>query len=106
MNCCGGNKSNQGQEHSGLKSLVSGPRRLWILGAVIVAGGLAMGWDQLVILGIAPMLVTLLPCLLMCGVMCLMNCKKDKKDESATKSEAVTQQAHAEGAPASSKETV
>lgn len=62
MSCCD-DKPDQSQQ-SGLKSWVSGPRRLWILGAVIVAGGLAMGWDQLVILGIAPILVALLPCLL------------------------------------------
>ncbi|TDX31653.1 hypothetical protein DFO67_103251 [Modicisalibacter xianhensis] len=106
MSCCGGNKSNQsqGQERSGLKNLMAGPRRLWILGAAIVAGGLAMGWDQLVILGIAPILVTLLPCLLMCGVMCLMHCKKDRKDASANQSETATQQADVP--PAVSKETV
>ncbi len=106
MNCCGGNKPNQSKGQSGLKSLMSGPRSLWILSAVIVAGGLAMGWDQLVILGIAPILVTLLPCLLMCGVMCLMHCKKGKKDESANQSEAATQEAHSESSPTATKETV
>jgi len=105
MSCCGGNKSNQGQGQSGLKSLLSGPRRLWLLGAVIVVvGGLAMGWDQLVILGVAPLLVALLPCLLMCGAMCLTKCKKDKKDESANQSETATQTARAE--VSISKETV
>lgn len=106
MNCCGGNKPNQGKRQSGLKSLMSGSRRLWILGAVVVAGGLAMGWDQLVILGIAPILVALLPCLFMCGAMCLMHCKKDKKDETADQSETVAQQARSEVPPAASKETV
>ena len=105
MSCCGGNKSNQDQEQSGLKILVSGPRRLWILGAVIVVGGLALGWDQLVILGAAPLLVALLPCLLMCGMMCLMNCKKGKKDDSSGQSETVTQQAHADVSPTTTKKT-
>jgi|TARA_B100000614_G_C14101369_1_gene307326 type III secretory pathway component EscV len=105
MSCCGGNKPNQGQEKSGFKSLISGPRRLWILGAVIVAGGLAMGWDQLVILGMAPILLALLPCLLMCGVMCLTKCKKDKKDESASQSETAAQQAHADMSPTTTKKT-
>ncbi|SFI13046.1 hypothetical protein SAMN04487959_12016 [Modicisalibacter xianhensis] len=106
MSCCSGNKSNQGQEQPGLKSLLSGPRRLWLLSAVIAAGGLALGWEQLVILGIAPILVSLLPCLLMCGVMCLMHCKKDKKDATASQSETAAQQAHAEVPPTASKETV
>lgn len=105
MSCCD-NKPNQGKEKSGLKSLVTGPRRLWILGAAVVAGGLAMGWNQLVLLGVAPILVSLLPCLLMCGVMCLMHCKKGKKDESANQSETATQQARSEVSPTASKETV
>lgn len=104
MSCCGDNKSNRGQEPSGFKSLMSGPRRLWILGAVIVTGSLAMGWDQLVILGIAPILVALLPCLLMCGAMCLMHCK-GKKDESASQSETMTQQAHADIPPSTTERT-
>jgi hypothetical protein len=75
MSCCD-DKTPQGQEKSRLQGLVTGPRRWMLLGAVAVAGGLAMGWDQLVLLGIAPILVSLLPCLVMCGLgLCMMKCK-------------------------------
>ena len=42
MSCCD-DKPQKGQEKAGLKGLVTGPRRWMLLGAVAVAGGLAMG---------------------------------------------------------------
>jgi hypothetical protein len=79
MNCCDNDKAKQGSQASGLKAWVSGPRRWWLLGAVAVAAGLALGWDTLVLFGIAPILIALLPCLVMCGLgLCMMKCK-DKK---------------------------
>lgn len=85
MNCCDG-KPPQGQQKSGLKGLVTGPRRWMFLGTVVVAGGLSLGWDQLVLLGIAPILVSILSCLVMCGAMCMMKCK-DKKGKATDQSE-------------------
>lgn len=103
MSCCD-NKPDQGQQ-SGLKSWVSGPRRMWLLSAVVVAGGLALGWDQLVLLGVAPLLVSLLPCLVMCGLgLCIMKCK-DKKGKPADQNETATQQTHADVSPDLTKKT-
>jgi hypothetical protein len=103
MSCCD-DKTPQGQETSGLKGWVTGPRRWMLLGAVVVAGGLAMGWDQLVLLGIAPILVTLLPCLVMCGAMCMMKCK-DKKGKATEPGEAPDVQANVEASTAVTTET-
>lgn len=104
MSCCD-DKTPQGQEKSGLKGWVTGPRRWMLLGAVVVAGGLAMGWDQLVLLGIAPILVSLLPCLVMCGLgLCMMKCK-DKKGKATEQGEASNVQAKVEGSPTASRET-
>ncbi|WP_181422085.1 hypothetical protein [Halomonas sp. LBP4] len=103
MSCCD-DKTPQGQETSGLKGWVTGPRRWMLLGAVVVAGGLAMGWDQLVLLGIAPILVTLLPCLVMCGAMCMMKCK-DKKGKATDQGEVSDVQAKVEASPIASRAT-
>lgn len=104
MSCCD-DKTPQGQEKSGLTGLVTGPRRWMLLGAVVVAGSLAMGWDQLVLLGIAPLLVGLLPCLVMCGLgLCMMKCK-DKTAKSTDQSEATDVQAGVEASTAASPET-
>lgn len=103
MSCCD-DKPKQGQENSGLKGLITGPRRWLLLGAVVVAGGLAMGWDQLVLLGLAPILISLLPCLAMCGVMCMMKCK-DKKGKSTDQDEGSNVQAGVDASPTVSKET-
>lgn len=95
MSCCD-DKAQKGQEKAGLKGLVTGPRRWMLLGAVAVSGGLAMGWDQLVLFGVAPLLVSLLPCLVMCGLgLCIMKCK-DKTNKSTDQGEATDAQAGVE----------
>ena len=104
MSCCD-DKPQKGQEKAGLKGLVTGPRRWMLLGAVAVAGGLAMGWDQLVLLGLAPLLVSLLPCLVMCGLgLCMMKCK-DKTNKSTDQDEVIDTQAGVEASTAVSTET-
>lgn len=61
-----------------------------------VLAGLAMGWEQLVLLGIAPLLVSLLPCLIMCGLgLCMMKCQ-DKKGKATDQGEVSNVQAKAE----------
>lgn len=103
MSCC--DDKTQSNEKAGLKGWVTGPRRWMLLGAVVVVGGLAMGWDQLVLLGIAPLLVSLLPCLVMCGLgLCMMNCK-DKKGKATDQGEAPDVQAGVEASTAVSTET-
>jgi len=48
-------------------------RRGWILlGLAAVAGGLAMNWGAVVALGLAPLLLGVLPCVAMCALgMCM-----------------------------------
>lgn len=104
MSCCD-DKPKQGQENSGLKGLVTGPRRWWLFAAIAVAGSLVMGWEQLVLLGLAPLLISLLPCLIMCGLgLCMMKCK-DKKGKATDQGEGSNVQAGVEASPAASKET-
>jgi hypothetical protein len=48
----------------------------WALAALVVVqivGGMALNWSWLVAAGIAPMLLTALPCVLMCGLGLCMN---------------------------------
>ncbi len=89
MSCC--NKSNCGEKGKTnpdtgsrrLMGLLTGPRRWWLFGAIGVSAGLIFGWDKLVLFGIAPILISLLPCLIMCGLgLCMMKCK-DKKGSVA-----------------------
>ena len=52
--------------------------------AVIGAGALWFGWPWLVVAGLAPILIALLPCLIMCGAMCAMGmCSKKKSGAAA-----------------------
>src|SRR6266852_3769086 len=52
---------------------VGGRRGLLILAVVAVIGGAALNWGWLVAAGIAPVLLTVLPCLVMCGLGLCMN---------------------------------
>ena len=97
MSCCD-DKTQQKKQKSGLQGRLTGQRGLMLLGGVAVAGGLAFGWDNLVLLGIAPILLSLLPCLIMCGLgLCMMKCK-DKKGEATEQSDATNVQAQVEDA--------
>ena len=50
-----------------------GTRGLVILGAAVVAVGLALNWSWLVAIGVAPLLLTALPCVAMCALgVCMM----------------------------------
>ena len=64
--------------------MLTGPRRWWLFGAIGVIAGLTFGWEQLVLFGIAPILISLLPCLIMCGLgFCMMKCKDKKGSATA-----------------------
>jgi hypothetical protein len=45
---------------------LGGRRSLWLVAGLVLAAGLALNWDWLVAAGIAPVIVTLLPCAAMC----------------------------------------
>jgi hypothetical protein len=50
-----------------------GPRGLIAAGAIIVVAGLAFNWAWLVAAGIAPLLLSVLPCVAMCALGLCMN---------------------------------
>jgi hypothetical protein len=50
-----------------------GRRALVILAIGVLIGGIALNWNWLVAAGIAPLLLTALPCLVMCGLGLCMN---------------------------------
>lgn len=51
-----------------------GDRRALAVGGIALGGaGLALGWDWLTALGIAPLLISVAPCLIMCALgLCMM----------------------------------
>lgn len=62
---------------------------LIISGGVIIAAGLALGWNWLTALGVAPVILSLAPCALMCAAgMCMA---MGKGSSSSTKPDAVAQ---------------
>ncbi|WP_244571218.1 hypothetical protein [Mesorhizobium carmichaelinearum] len=56
-----------------IRPYLRGRRGLIAAGAVIVAAGLAFNWSWLVAAGVAPVLLSLLPCLAMCALGLCMN---------------------------------
>ena len=52
---------------------LGGRRALVILAIAALIGGIALNWNWLVAAGIAPLLLTALPCLVMCGLGLCMN---------------------------------
>lgn len=90
MSCCnktsGTDKGtlNSDTDRGGLMGLLTGPRRWWLFGAIGVIAGLIFGWEQLVLFGLAPILISLLPCLIMCGLgLCMMKCKNKSGSETS-----------------------
>lgn len=76
MNCCDNDKV-QNQTTPGLKGWIAGPRGKWLAAALVVGLGLILGWESLVVLGVAPLLLSLLPCLVMCGLgLCMARFRK------------------------------
>ena len=52
---------------------LGGRRALLILAIGALIGGIALNWNWLVAAGVAPLLLTALPCLVMCGLGLCMN---------------------------------
>lgn len=57
-------------------------RTLYIGLGIGAAAGLFLGWDWLVAIGAASLLIALAPCLIMCGAMCAMHKCLNKKSEA------------------------
>lgn len=56
-----------------IRAWIVSPRGLLIGGLVIVATGLALGWNWVVAAGLAPIILSLAPCAVMCALgMCMM----------------------------------
>lgn len=55
-----------------------GTRGLLILGGAVIAAGLALNWSWLVAIGVAPLLLTALPCVAMCALGFCMMPKSEK----------------------------
>jgi hypothetical protein len=57
----------------GLRSWISDRRVLAVAGLAVIGGGLAVGWDWLAAVGVAPLIVSAAPCLIMCALgLCMM----------------------------------
>jgi hypothetical protein len=72
---------------------LGGRRGFLILAGAVLAGGLALNWSWLVAAGIAPLLLTALPCVAMCALGLCMNgtgnrsCSGTPENASGTKSD-------------------
>ena len=56
---------------------------LLVLGAGVLLTGIALNWGWLVAAGIAPILLSTLPCLVMCGLGLCMLCRSSEKQTAA-----------------------
>jgi len=56
---------------------------LLVLGAGVLLAGIALNWSWLVAAGIAPILLSTLPCLVMCGLGLCMLCRSGEKQTAA-----------------------
>lgn len=56
-----------------LRSLLGSRRRQLLLAAIVLALGLALKWNWLVAIGVAPVILSVLPCVVMCALgLCMM----------------------------------
>lgn len=58
---------------------------LLALGGVVLAAGIALNWAWLVAAGLAPILLSTLPCLIMCGLGLCMLCRSGEKQTAASR---------------------
>ncbi len=57
-----------------IRSYFSGRWALTISGSAIAAAGLALGWDWLTAVGLAPLILSVAPCAIMCALgLCMMS---------------------------------
>ena len=68
---------------------LGGRRGLLIAGLLVATGGLWLGWPSLVAAGIAPLLLSLLPCVVMCALgLCMKKGHGKSRDSKPTADEA------------------
>src|SRR6516165_9198096 len=58
---------------------------LLVLGAGVLLTGIALNWGWLVAAGIAPILLSTLPCLVMCGLGLCMLCRSSEKQSTPSR---------------------
>ena len=58
---------------------------LLVLGAGVLLTGIALNWSWLVAAGIAPILLSTLPCLVMCGLGLCMLCRSSEKQSMTSR---------------------
>ncbi len=80
-----------------------GRRGLIAVGVLVVAAGLALNWSWLVAIGVAPLLLTALPCVAMCALGICMMPKGDKPRGKQAASDDVHQETTA--MPAAKKQS-
>jgi hypothetical protein len=78
-----------------------GKRGLIVLGGLVIAADLALNWSWLAAIGLAPLLLTALPCMVMCAVGICMMPKTEKSIESNS-AEIDSNPKSVEGTPATS----
>jgi hypothetical protein len=64
------------------------PRVLLTLAAVAIVAGLALNWSWLVAAGLAPILISTLPCLIMCAFGVCMLCRSGEKHSAPVRDDA------------------
>jgi hypothetical protein len=70
--CCAP-ASSTGTSGGRLLPWISDRRVLAVAGLAVMSGGLALGWDWLTAVGVAPLIVSAVPCLIMCALgLCMM----------------------------------
>lgn len=72
-------------------------RALLIVAVVVIVAGLALNWNWLVAIGLAPILISTLPCLVMCAFGACMMCKANKEQSTATRTQQAQQGGSAPG---------
>ncbi len=66
------------------------PRVLLTLAAIAIVAGLALNWSWLVAAGLAPILISTLPCLIMCAFGVCMMCRSGEKSSAPIRDAAET----------------
>ena len=69
-----------------LLALMMTRQGLMVLAIVAIVTGLALNWSWLLAIGVAPILLSVLPCLVMCAVGACFVCRKGGASDTTDKS--------------------